>query len=50
MACKNSAAQIAPANWATQYGTTHLAGNTPRPANAAVTAGLMYSPDSGPQA
>ena len=41
---------MAPANWATQYGTTHPAGNTRRLANAAVTAGLMCSPDSGPQA
>src|SRR5215469_16039521 len=50
MTCRNSAAQMAPANWTTQYGTTHFMGNTPRPVKAKVTAGLMCSPDSGPQA
>ena len=37
---------MAPANWATQYGTTHPAGNTRRLAKAKVTAGFQppYSP------
>ena len=36
-----------PTTTTTQYGTTHPAGNTRRLAKAAVTAGLMCSPDSG---
>ena len=41
---------MVPANCTTQYGATHLAGNTPRALKPKVTAGLMCSPDSGPHA
>ena len=43
-----SAARSAPANWASRYPGTRFQGKLPRSANAQVTTGLRWAPETAP--